>query len=180
MIKMRKKKKKRWQRQVPPCKDLATKPRCGMEAIEDESRPEAWGGHSTDGRPLPRRKQIAVGDVVTIDDPEVPTLGSRRQHAFRVEAVRGKVARTTAHPDTEAQETEGLPEDKPEDERGEEPEEEPEDEQEILPSPSRQPLRRSKRKRNEARSADESKRARIAALLVTQWRRGSCCSYSEE
>ncbi len=39
------------------------------------------------------RKEITIGDMVTIDDPEVPTFGSRRQHAFTVTAVRGKVVR---------------------------------------------------------------------------------------
>ncbi len=66
---------------------------------------------------------------------------------------KGPDARTTAHPDTEARETEGRLEDKPQDERGEKPGEE----LEILPSPSRQPLCRSKMKRNKARSADEGK-----------------------
>ncbi len=39
------------------------------------------------------QKVIAVDDVVTVDDPAVPAFGSRRQHAFRVLAVRGKVVR---------------------------------------------------------------------------------------
>ncbi len=111
-------------------------------------------------------------------DKNVLLIDARR---FRMTDAYDRWKDVDARTDTEeAQETE----DKPEDERGEEPEEEPEDEpedeQEVLPSPSRQPLRRSKRKRNEARSADEGKRARIAALLVTQWRRESCCSCSEE
>ncbi len=36
------------------------------------------------------RKEITIGDMLTIDDPEVLTFGSRRQHAFTVIAVWGR------------------------------------------------------------------------------------------
>ncbi len=39
------------------------------------------------------QKEVHVGDTVTLDDPEVPTFGTRRQHVFQVVAVRGKVVR---------------------------------------------------------------------------------------